>query len=89
MKPYAHSQNGTAAATSEAASGGNHAAKSVIKSPDAIFEVDEFISDVAALQNVNTEYFNHLYIYPKMLNYDNQKIFTKVGAILCCLIAEV
>ena len=42
-------------------------------------EVDELSSLSTTEQHINTEYINHCYVYPKFLNYDNQKSFAKVS----------
>ncbi|XP_076805731.1 dedicator of cytokinesis protein 9-like isoform X3 [Clavelina lepadiformis] len=57
-----------------------------LPSNEPVIEVDEFISTSAADQHPHMEYTNHCYIYPKCLNYDNQKTFTKARNI--AVIAE-
>ena len=41
-------------------------------------EVDELLSNFPEEQHINMEYTNHCYVYPKALNYVNQKSFAKV-----------
>jgi len=48
---------------------------SYIKSPDAVFEVDDFQSPRSTSKEY--EYLHHFYIYPKELDYTSQKTFTK------------
>uniref|UniRef100_H2Y9C7 PH domain-containing protein n=1 Tax=Ciona savignyi TaxID=51511 RepID=H2Y9C7_CIOSA len=45
--------------------------------PEPVLEVDEFLSSSPSEQHINMELTNHCYIYPKSLNYDNQKTFQK------------
>nr|CAB3239439.1 dedicator of cytokinesis protein 9-like [Phallusia mammillata] len=44
---------------------------------EPVMEVDEFLKNSPTDQHPNMEYTNHCYIYPKALNYDNQKTFAK------------
>ena len=42
------------------------------------FEVSEFVPPEGECSNPYTEYINTLYVYPRNLKYDAQKIFAKV-----------
>ncbi|XP_077970747.1 dedicator of cytokinesis protein 9-like isoform X3 [Styela clava] len=44
---------------------------------EPILEVDEFLPTSLSDQNMNMEYVNHFYIYPRSLKYDSQKSFPK------------
>ncbi|XP_078488155.1 dedicator of cytokinesis protein 9-like isoform X4 [Ciona intestinalis] len=46
-------------------------------SQEPVLEVDEFLSTSASEQHLNMEHTNHCYVYPRFLNYDNQKTFAK------------
>lgn len=43
-----------------------------------LLEVEEFVPCIAKCSQPFTTYNNHLYVYPKLLKYDNQKSFAKV-----------
>ncbi|KAH0567488.1 dedicator of cytokinesis protein 9 isoform X3 [Cotesia glomerata] len=47
------------------------------------FEVSEFESSSEKDVHPYTTYVNHLYIYPQILNFDTQKIFTRARNIAC------
>lgn len=53
---------------------------------EPVMEVDEFLKNSPTDQHPNMEYTNHCYIYPKALNYDNQKTFAKVSFVMVSLI---
>jgi len=42
-------------------------------------EVEPFSLGQGELASPFTSYINHLYIYPRTLKYDSQKVFTKVS----------
>ena len=42
-------------------------------------EVDEFVPPSGELSHPHSVYKNHLYVYPRSLKYDSQKIFAKVS----------
>jgi len=49
---------------------------------EPIFEVDEFLKKDCPKHHFPVmEYTNHCYVYPKFLNYDNQKTFAKVRSV--------
>ena len=47
-------------------------------------EVDEFVPPSGELSHPHSVYKNHLYVYPRSLKYDSQKIFAKVGGSQGC-----
>ncbi|KAJ4924172.1 hypothetical protein JOQ06_000412 [Pogonophryne albipinna] len=51
----------------------------------ALLEVEEFVPCIAKCSQPFTIYKNHLYVYPKHLKYDGQKIFTKARNIAVCV----
>ncbi|XP_067121236.1 dedicator of cytokinesis protein 9 isoform X3 [Centruroides vittatus] len=46
-------------------------------------ELQEYLTDVPKESALFNSYINHLYIFPKNLKYDNQKLFTKARNIAC------
>uniref|UniRef100_A0A667YGT6 Dedicator of cytokinesis 11 n=1 Tax=Myripristis murdjan TaxID=586833 RepID=A0A667YGT6_9TELE len=48
-------------------------------------EMEEFLSEEAKYSYPFTTYKNHLYIYPLLLKYDNQKTFAKARNIAVCI----
>ncbi|XP_069749821.1 dedicator of cytokinesis protein 11 isoform X2 [Narcine bancroftii] len=51
----------------------------------AIFEVEEFVPDIAKYMYPFTTFKNHMYVYPLQLKYDNQKTFAKARNIAVCV----
>lgn len=41
-------------------------------------EIAEFVPDEAQYAHPYTSYVNHVYVYPKSLKYDGQRVFPKV-----------
>ncbi|GAA6089969.1 dedicator of cytokinesis protein 9 isoform X2, partial [Tachysurus ichikawai] len=50
-----------------------------------LLEVEEFVPCIAKCSQPFTTYNNHLYVYPKLLKYDNQKSFAKARNIAVCV----
>ncbi|KAF2356439.1 Dedicator of cytokinesis C/D N-terminal [Trinorchestia longiramus] len=49
------------------------------------FEVQEFPSDLLEDAQPSASYVNHLYVYPRHLNYENQKIFGRARNLVCLI----
>ena len=43
-------------------------------------EIEEFVPQEGQFASPFAVYKNHLYVYPKNLKYDSQKVFAKVGS---------
>ncbi|XP_067903129.1 dedicator of cytokinesis protein 11-like [Heterodontus francisci] len=50
-----------------------------------LFEVEEFVPNIAKYMYPFTSFKNHLYVYPIQLKYDNQKTFAKARNIAVCV----